>query len=161
MRSIRRPGKSRPTPPRRLANRRSRNGNFSALPLTQTGPSALPHVGPTNRVPIHARRTVAFVPVASFRHFPNSGNEKLMIPVHSQLAAICAWFTRPHAIAPFHHWRRPLSWSVHPTPLRRSRVSGGSGVHVERSCGALDDLPRNHDLLDAVEARQIEHSVKE
>jgi hypothetical protein len=42
-------------------------------------PSALPHVGLTNRVPIHARRTVAFVPVASFRHFPNSGNEKLMI----------------------------------------------------------------------------------
>jgi len=161
MRLIRRPGRSRPTPPRRLAKRRSRNGNFSARRLTQTAPSAVSDVGPTNRVPIHARRMVWSVPVASFRHFPNSTNEQLMIPVHSQLAAIRAWFARPDAIAAFHHWRRPLSWSVHPTPLRRSRVSGGSGIHVERCCAALDDLPRNHDLLDALEARQIEHSVEE
>jgi hypothetical protein len=27
-----------------------------------------------------------------------------------------------------------------------------TGIHVERSCGALDDLLRDHDLVDALEA---------
>src|SRR6202051_4271782 len=46
-------------------------------------------------------------------------------------------------------------------PLRRPRSTGASGVDVERSCGALHDLLRDHDLLDAFEARQVEHRVKE
>jgi hypothetical protein len=32
---------------------------------------------------------------------------------------------------------------------------------VERSRGALDDPPRDHDLLDVFEAWQVEHSVRE
>ena len=36
-----------------------------------------------------------------------------------------------------------------------------TGVHVERSSGALHDLLRDHDLLDAFEAWQVEHRVKE
>src|SRR3984957_15714919 len=36
-----------------------------------------------------------------------------------------------------------------------------TGVRVERSSGALDDLLRDHDLLDALEAWQVEHGVKE
>jgi hypothetical protein len=45
--------------------------------------------------------------------------------------------------------------------LGRLRATGASGVHVERSRGALDDLPRDHDLLDAFETRQVEHGLKE
>src|SRR4029077_8547205 len=43
----------------------------------------------------------------------------------------------------------------------RLRATGASSVHVERSCGALDDLLRDHDLLDTFETRQVEHGVKE
>src|SRR6202043_457024 len=43
-------------------------------------------------------------------------------------------------------------------PLDRPRATG---VRVERSSGALDDLLRDHDLLDAPEAWQVEHGVKE
>src|SRR5271169_1552025 len=51
---------------------------------------------------------------------------------------------------------------VHPDkmPLVRPRATGARGVHVEWSCGALHDLLRDHDLLDAFEAWQVEHSVK-
>src|SRR5271156_1175463 len=44
------------------------------------------------------------------------------------------------------------------TPLDRPHATG---VNVERSCGALHDLLRDHDLLDALEAWQGEHRVKE
>ena len=37
----------------------------------------------------------------------------------------------------------------------------GRLLHVERSCSALDDLLRDHDLVDAFEAWHVEHSVKE
>ena len=36
-----------------------------------------------------------------------------------------------------------------------------TGVRVERSSGAVHDLLRDHDLLDAFEAWQVEHSFKE
>ena len=38
---------------------------------------------------------------------------------------------------------------------------GTVGVDVERPRGALDDFARDHDLLDAFEARQIEHGVEQ
>ena len=43
---------------------------------------------------------------------------------------------------------------VHPAyaPLGRPRATGASGVHVERSCGALDDLLRDQHLIDTIEA---------
>src|SRR6516162_1772343 len=40
-------------------------------------------------------------------------------------------------------------------------LTSASGVRVEWSRGALHDLLRDCDLLDAFEARQLEHSVKE
>jgi hypothetical protein len=45
----------------------------------------------------------------------------------------------------------------------RARVAGpvGPGIDVERPRGALDDLFRDHDLLDAFEARQVEHGVEQ
>src|SRR3974390_1947642 len=46
-------------------------------------------------------------------------------------------------------------------PSGRSRATGASGVHVERSGAALHDLLRDHDLLDAFETWQVEHSFKE
>jgi hypothetical protein len=42
-------------------------------------------------------------------------------------------------------------------PLDRA---GATGVRVEWSCGALDDLLRDHDLLDALEAWEVEHRIK-
>src|SRR2546425_2683712 len=43
----------------------------------------------------------------------------------------------------------------------RVRVAGPSAVDVERPRGALDDLFRDHDFLDAFQARQIEHGVEQ
>src|SRR5262249_21389521 len=43
----------------------------------------------------------------------------------------------------------------------RVRVAGASAVDVERPRGALDDLFRDHHLLDAFEARQVEHGVEQ
>ena len=37
-------------------------------------------------------------------------------------------------------------------PYRHLDRPRATGVHVERSCGALDNLLRDHDLLDALEA---------
>src|SRR6516165_4499674 len=48
--------------------------------------------------------------------------------------------------------------------LRCARVAGpvgAVGVDVERPRGTLDDLFRDHDLLDAFEARQVEHGVEQ
>jgi hypothetical protein len=38
---------------------------------------------------------------------------------------------------------------------------GPVGIDVERPRGTLDDLFRDHHLLDAFEARQVEHSVEQ
>src|SRR5258708_39836374 len=43
----------------------------------------------------------------------------------------------------------------------RVRVAGASAVDVERPSGALDDLFRDHHLLDAFEARQGEHGLEQ
>jgi hypothetical protein len=43
----------------------------------------------------------------------------------------------------------------------RTRVAGASSVDVERLCGALHDFPGDYDLLDAFEARQVEHGVEQ
>ena len=43
----------------------------------------------------------------------------------------------------------------------RGRVAGQSSINVERSRGTLDDLFRDHDLLDAFETGQVEHGVEE
>ena len=48
--------------------------------------------------------------------------------------------------------------------LRCARVSrpvGAGGIDVERPRRALDDLFRDHDLLHAFEARQIEHGIEQ
>src|SRR6516164_5721402 len=48
--------------------------------------------------------------------------------------------------------------------LRCARVArpvGAVGINVERPRGTLDDLFRDHDLLDAFEARQVEHRVEQ
>jgi hypothetical protein len=48
--------------------------------------------------------------------------------------------------------------------LRCARVArpvGAVGIDVERPRGPLDDLFRDHDLLDALEARQVEHGVEQ
>src|SRR5215471_338566 len=48
--------------------------------------------------------------------------------------------------------------------LRCARVArpvGLVGIDVERPRGTLDDLFRDHDLLDAFEARQVEHGVEQ
>jgi hypothetical protein len=48
--------------------------------------------------------------------------------------------------------------------LRCTRVAppvGPVGIDVERPRGTLDDLFRDHHLLDAFEARQVEHSVEQ
>src|SRR5262245_30806396 len=45
--------------------------------------------------------------------------------------------------------------------LRCARVAGAVGIDVERPRGTLDDLFRDHDLLDAFEARQVEHGVEQ
>ena len=44
--------------------------------------------------------------------------------------------------------------------LQRAHIVSASSVHVERWRGALDDLFRDHDLLDAFEARKVEHGVE-
>src|SRR5882724_2882302 len=41
------------------------------------------------------------------------------------------------------------------------RCVGASGVDIERPCGALNNFPGDHDLLDAFEARQVEHGVEQ
>ena len=48
-------------------------------------------------------------------------------------------------------------------PLRRARagVAGASSVDVKRRCGALHNFPGDHHLLDAFEARQVEHGVEQ
>jgi hypothetical protein len=43
----------------------------------------------------------------------------------------------------------------------RARVAGASSIDVERLCGALHDFPRDHHVLDAFEARKIEHGVEQ
>ena len=50
-----------------------------------------------------------------------------------------------------------------PLSIRRKlhRPRAASGVAVERPRGALHDMLRDHHLLDTVEARQVEHGVKE
>ena len=48
--------------------------------------------------------------------------------------------------------------------LRCTRVAppvGSVGIDVERPRGTLNDLFRDHHLLDAFEARQVEHSVEQ
>ena len=48
--------------------------------------------------------------------------------------------------------------------LRCARVArpvGAVGINVERPRGTLDDFFRDHDLLDAFEARQVEHGVEQ
>ena len=57
--------------------------------------------------------------------------------------------------------RHPPCWQgVCVIFLRRARVVSAISVHVQRWRGALDDLFRDHDLLDAFEARQVEHGVE-
>src|SRR6266545_5050754 len=41
------------------------------------------------------------------------------------------------------------------------RCVGASGVDIERPCGALHNFPGDHHLLDAFEARQVEHGVEQ
>src|ERR1700720_407814 len=62
-------------------------------------------------------------------------------------------------------------WETHAAPRRRAaglalrRVRAGdasaSSVDVERRCGALHNFPGDHHLLDAFEARQVEHGVEQ
>jgi hypothetical protein len=68
-----------------------------------------------------------------------------------------AW--QPPSTHVLHRWRAPCPRQRHSSISNLTPCA--SGVHVERSCGALDDLLRNHDLLDAFEAWQVEHGVKE
>ena len=47
--------------------------------------------------------------------------------------------------------------------LRCARVAcpvGAVGIDIERLRGTLDDLFRDHDLLDTFQAREVEHGVE-
>src|SRR5271155_518821 len=51
---------------------------------------------------------------------------------------------------------------THPSGTRSAGLAGAIGpvgVNIERPRSAFDDLSRDHDLLDAFEARQVEHSI--
>src|SRR5262249_33653875 len=52
-----------------------------------------------------------------------------------------------------------LDWSG--SGCGRAGVARAIGVDVERTGGVLDHFLRDHDLLDAFEARQIEHGVQQ
>src|SRR6266481_6788714 len=63
---------------------------------------------------------------------------------------------------PLSRGHRHRAWQIRRRKIsgRRSGVAGAIGVNIEGPRSALDDFLGNHDLFDALEARQIEHRVE-